>query len=120
MSESPHTLGKRGEDLAAAYLIKAGYRILCRNYRAPEGEIDLIAEQKGTLVFVEVKSRSSDLFGEGYEAVNTAKQKKLRRLALFYLQEHGKSYRQMRFDVLSLLLSRNGELRSLKHFKGAF
>lgn len=114
------SLGKLGEQYAVDYLKKKGYAIRALNYRSTIGEIDIVAEQKGTLVFVEVKSRSSKRFGEGYEAVNAAKREKLRRLALDYLQReqvHGKA---LRFDVVSLLISRQGELIELKHFEHAF
>ena len=120
MSATRIGLGKRGEQLAAEFYIREGYRILEQNFRSPIGEVDLIVEKSGLLVFVEVKSRSSELFGEGYEAVNKAKQARLRRLATLYLRQTRLSYSGIRFDVVSLLITREGELIKLKHFSAAF
>jgi len=113
-------LGRQGEELAAEYLIKLGYQILQRNYRTPRGEIDLLANQGDTLVIVEVKSRRSLLYGEGFESVTKAKQKKLRLLAGIYLSDCQTFYATIRFDVISLLFDHQGGLVHLKHFKEAF
>lgn len=80
-------LGRRGEDAAARWYIDAGYRILDRNWRCRQGEIDLVVEHKATVVFVEVKTRSSGRFGSGFDAVNRSKQLRLRRLASSWLAE---------------------------------
>ncbi|EAX48690.1 protein of unknown function UPF0102 [Thermosinus carboxydivorans Nor1] len=70
-------MGKMGENAAADYLARNGYKILMRNYRCRIGEIDIVAERQGTIVFVEVKTRSSEKFGFPAEAVNYRKQQKL-------------------------------------------
>ncbi|QAR31922.1 YraN family protein [Geovibrio thiophilus] len=93
--------GKSGEDKAAVFLKKNGYSVVKRNYRAKTGEIDIIAEKNGTLVFVEVKTRSSDAFGEGYQSVTHAKQEKIIRTAEFYLMENNPE-KLCRFDVISI------------------
>ena len=74
--------GQYGEDIAAAFLKKKGYLIVERNFRKRFGEIDIIAEDGGTIVFAEVKTRSSDRFGSPFEAVDSRKQKKMSRVAL--------------------------------------
>lgn len=110
-------IGSEGETLAAQYLKKNGYKIIEKNYKTPIGEIDIIAEDKGTVVFVEVKTRSSDYFGCPFEAVGAKKQQKLKSLALFYLKQKGKEL-AARFDVLSIYL-RKGE-KEIHHIKDAF
>ena len=94
--------GTRGEDLATARLKKEGYRIIERNYRCRLGEIDIIATDKEDVVFVEVKGRKSDAFGTPEEAIGPAKQKKISKVALHYLQEKGLGDRNARFDVVTI------------------
>jgi putative endonuclease len=113
-------LGRLGEKVAADYLIKNGYKILSYNYRTSLGEIDLVAEYQKQLIFIEVKARSSLNYGEPYESVTVSKQKKLRMMALLYLQECNPRL-PCRFDVLSLLFDSQGEkLLNLEHLKNAF
>jgi putative endonuclease len=96
--------GRQGEDRAVVFLSSRGYRILERNFRVRFGEIDIIADDHGTLCFVEVKSRSHSRFGWPVEAVDTGKQKKIAKAAAYYLQQKG-LYGSVacRFDVVSLL-----------------
>ncbi|OQX18876.1 MAG: YraN family protein [Desulfobulbaceae bacterium A2] len=111
MSERRLSLGRRGEALAEAHLVHHGYRILARNWRSRLGEIDLVAEQGATLVFVEVKTRSSALRGSAAEAVTSDKQRRLTRLAREYLQHHGQLERAARFDVVAITLADDAEPR---------
>ena len=97
-------MGDAGEDLAAAALKKQGYKILERNYVAPLGEIDLIARQGKTLVFIEVKTRKGDRFGAPQEAVTMVKQHKLRRLADYYLKQKRLGEVAVRFDVVGITM----------------
>jgi putative endonuclease len=120
MSKAKQSLGRLGESLAAENMQKQGYRIVIRNFRTKEGEIDLIVTKGDLLVIVEVKSRSSTLFGEGFEAVTLTKQKRLKRLAAAYLKECSILYRIVRFDVISILIGPSGKLLNLKHFEEAF
>jgi len=120
MSAGRLALGRLGEETAAEYLMQEGMQILHRNYRTPRGEIDLLALINGTLVVVEVKSRRSDLYGEGYEAVTIAKQRKLRQLTSMFLSGSDTYYSSIRFDVISLLFDSGNTLVSLKHFENAF
>ncbi|HZE21021.1 MAG TPA: YraN family protein [Desulfobaccales bacterium] len=110
MKDDRRRLGDQGEDLAAAVLKKQGYKILERNYLTPLGEIDLIARQGKTLVFVEVKTRKSTRFGSPQEGVSLGKQKRLRRLVDYYLKDKRLSAASVRFDVVAVTLA-GGEPR---------
>jgi putative transposase len=107
-SDTRRQLGDHGEDLAAVTLKKNGYKILERNYTTPLGEIDLIARQGKTLVFVEVKTRKSLRFGSPQEAVSLNKQKRLRRLADYYLKQKRLQEIPVRFDVVAVTLAEDG------------
>lgn len=111
-------LGYRGEDLAAAALKKAGYKIIERNYLSPLGEVDLIARHRGTLVFIEVKTRRNTKFGNPAEAVHPAKQAKLRRLADYYLKQKRLGEIPVRFDVVAVTFAREGTIIEIIY--GAF
>jgi len=104
MSKERLSLGKRGEDLAALHLQGSGYRILARNFRGRCGEIDIVAEERGTLVFVEVKARSGTAFGHPLEAVTPHKQQQLARAALEYLARNDQHHRPVRFDVVGVII----------------
>ena len=114
--------GKKGEELAAAYLEEAGYRIIVRNYRCLFGEIDMVAEEGETLVFVEVKSRRSDAYGDPQLAVGPQKQKKMSRISLHYLSEHHLRHRLARFDVVAVkLLPAGNRIELIRNaFESAF
>ena len=94
--------GQEGEQLAVRHLKRLGYRIICRNYRSPLGEIDIIARHRGVLVFVEVKSRRTETFGSPKLAVTSAKQRKLSQVAWHYLQQHNLTEASARFDVVTI------------------
>ncbi len=94
--------GQEGEQLAVLHLQRMGYRIICRNYRSPFGEIDIIARHRGVLVFVEVKFRSTETFGSPKLAVTPAKQRKLSQVAWHYLQQHSLTQASARFDVVTI------------------
>jgi putative endonuclease len=112
-----NSLGKKGEELAVRFLKKEGYRIIDKNYRTPFGEIDIIADDGGVLVFVEVKTRSGDVFGSPFEAVDRRKRDKIRKVALCYLKKIKKEP-AARFDVLSIDCE-CGE-KKIDHIKDAF
>jgi putative endonuclease len=95
-------LGKSGEDAAVAELERRGYAILERRYRTRHGEIDIVAEDSGTLVFVEVKARASAEFGRAAEAVTRRKQLRLVSMASDYLARNHVSDRPCRFDVVAI------------------
>ena len=95
--------GKKGENAAESYLKKQGYRILKKNFRSTIGEIDLIADHKGVLVFIEVKSRADNSFGHPSMGVTPAKQNKIAQTAQSFLVKHNINDRKIRFDVVSVL-----------------
>ena len=108
MKDPRRQLGDAGEDLAAAALKKQGYKILARNWVTPLGEIDLIARQGKTYIFIEVKTRRGERFGAPQEAVHPAKQQKLRRLADYYLKQKRLGEVAMRFDVVAIIIGEDG------------
>lgn len=110
-------LGTKGEELAVKYLKGKGFKIIEKNFRAPFGEIDIIAEDRDTLVFIEVKTRTDDSFGLPFEAVDGRKRERMRRIALFYLKNLGKE-RPARFDVISIEI-KDGSSK-IDHIIGAF
>jgi len=114
-------LGKWGERLVAEDLRRRGYKILETNYRCRLGEIDLIAEGNGFLVFVEVKLRKNDRFGQAKEAVTAAKQQRLRATAELYLAEHLTKL-QPRFDVAEVYAGQgiNTENPRISYVENAF
>jgi len=112
-------LGRAGEDLAARHLEARGYRILERGFRIRDGEIDLVADDGGTVVFVEVKTRSGTACGRPAEAVDGRKQRRLLRAARVWLHRHGATERPCRFDVIEIL-SRPGEAVVANHIPDAF
>lgn len=98
--------GKEGEEVAAQFLLKQGYKILERNFRTSRGEIDIIARDGSTLVFIEVKARTDDLHGAPQAAVGYRKQIKLSHTALAYLSQKGIAC-PCRFDVVSVVGTTN-------------
>lgn len=112
------TTGKEGERIAADFLNKNGYRICETNFRCPIGEIDIIARDKNTLVFIEVKTRKSEELGYPEEAVGIKKQRKMSQLALWYLQQKKVADTDARFDVIAITLLPQGE--EIKLIKNAF
>ena len=102
MSYAPHRLGRAGERLAQAYLVRRGYTVLDRNYRAGRREVDLIVEQGGVLVFVEVKTRSSRRWGGAVHAVGPRKRREVEAVARRYLLEHPHPRAGVRFDVVAV------------------
>jgi putative endonuclease len=109
LSNPAQELGKWGEKLAADFLIKLGYAIIARNVRTPYGEIDLIAQQPDesnldgtTIVFVEVKTRSTQSYGFPEESITASKQEHLISAALHYLQGHPEFDQDWRIDVIAI------------------
>ncbi len=103
-------VGVLGEEHVAKFLISNGWRILDRNWRIKEGEIDLIATREDSLlIFVEVKTRSSATHGDPLEAINPVKAQRIQRLALAWLATHGRLGSEYRIDVAGVLITRSGE-----------
>jgi putative endonuclease len=97
-----HALGKMGEELACGELRRRGYDILARGYRTRFGEIDIVARDRGAIVFVEVKARGGDRFGGAAAAVTVWKQRRIVRMAIDYLARRGWLDEECRFDVVTI------------------
>lgn len=111
-------LGQRGEALAAAFLVARRYVIVARNYRCRLGEIDLVALDGATLVFVEVRSRSGERLGTPFESVDPRKQARVARVARHFVATRGYADRDARFDVVGVRFDR--EPPAVEHVQGAF
>jgi putative endonuclease len=102
------SLGTRGEDAAAAYLVRRGWTVLERNWRCPEGELDIIAHDGRSPIVCEVKTRSSTEYGDPLEAITRQKARRLRRLAARWAAARGVPPASVRIDVLGLVTDRSG------------
>jgi putative endonuclease len=114
------TLGQRGEAAADRYLRRRGYKILARSNRLKPGELDLVALDRKTIVFVEVKTRQSKETGLPEEAVNYPKQRKLTLLAKTFLKRHGLLEYPARFDVIAIVWPADKWFPTIEHIKNAF
>lgn len=113
-------LGRRGENVAARHLRRLGYVIVGRGHRDSIGEIDLVAVDGRTLVFVEVKTRTSHDAGHPADAVDASKQRRLTRLALSYMKRHDLLENPARFDVVAVTWPAKGARPHIEHFQDAF
>ena len=103
--------GDFGEDMAEEYLIRGGCTILARNFSCRAGELDIVADKDGELVFCEVKTRKSDSYGFPAEAVNYRKRERMKKAAAYFALINSLGGRRMRFDVIEVYLN---------HYEGAF
>jgi putative endonuclease len=111
ISQSAARLGEAGENFVASHLIRSGCTILARNWRVREGELDIIAQDiTGTVLIVEVKTRTSVAFGDPLESINPSKLMRVQRLALAWLATHELLGNPYRIDVAGVLISRSGEM----------
>jgi putative endonuclease len=118
MQNKRQQFGKKSENLAVWYLKKNGYKIIEQNYRTPLGEIDIIAQEKKTIVFVEVKSRQSIRYGNPKWAVTPKKQRKVSMVALQYLKSTRQMDARARFDVVAV--TSNHDQPQIEIVKNAF
>lgn len=111
LSENAEILGRAGEKAVAEFLLNKGYQVLDKNWRIKEGEIDLVAiSPENIIVFVEVKTRSNDSYGDPLEAINSQKLRRMQRLALAWLATNQRLGANYRIDVAGVLLGRSGGL----------
>jgi putative endonuclease len=110
-------LGRSGEQAAAEYLESAGLRILDRNWRCADGEIDIVATEGQVLVVCEVKARTGQRYGSPLEAVGRAKRARLRRLAIGWINAYGVRFDQVRIDVVGLVYDGTGGF-TIEHIRG--
>ena len=112
--DNSQEIGKIGEEIAKKYLLENNYKIVAKNFRCKFGEIDIIAYDKEELVFIEVKTRTSNKYGTGINSINRIKQQHLYKTAEYYLYKK-KINKSIRIDAIEINLK--GELVSLKHYK---
>lgn len=118
MESRKQTIGRKGEGIAERYLKKQGFILLERNYRCPLGELDLIALDRKVLVFVEVRTRTSDESGSPLESVDRRKQRRIIKTALYFLSQKRLHDREARFDVIGISLKRGEPV--VEHVRNAF
>lgn len=124
-SLGPKSLGQRGEDFAARYLHRLGYKVVGRSVDLKVGELDIIAvdlrsQNRRTIVFVEVKTRTDHAAGTPAEAVDDHRQRRLTNAALAYLKSHGLLEYPARFDVIALTWPEDAKEPTLEHIQNAF
>ncbi len=113
-------LGVIGEEAAVRLLRRRGYRIRGRNVRCPMGELDVVAEDRETIVFVEVKTRSTVEYGDPFESISPLKQRRLQRLAVYYLATRRLADRPCRFDAVAVTVTPDGRVQRLELLVHAF
>jgi len=111
--------GALGERIACDFLGENGYQILENNYRCPKGEIDIVARQADTLVFVEVRTKKSRRFGTPEESITLAKMEKLRTLAQYYRQEHENLPPDWRIDVVAIEMEKSCRITRIEIIENA-
>ena len=119
MSDHRQSLGKRGEAYAADYLTARRYAILERNWHCPRGELDLVTERDGQVIFVEVRTRQTDRLGTPEESITPAKRAKLIAAAQTYLDMHDQTDRDWRIDVVAIEIGSHGEVTRCTHIENA-
>ncbi len=119
MSLNRLKLGNDGEDLASTFLLSKGYKIITRNYRTKNGEIDIIAVNNEVLVFIEVKTRKSKFLESPFAAVTKRKQQQISRVAQEYLSKNKLFDKDARFDVISISID-NAHPPEIEHLENAF
>ncbi len=119
MTKARGETGRQGEELAVQHLTRQGYRIIARNFRVSCGEVDIIAQDNGVLVFIEVKTRTGSGFGSPAESVTFRKRQQISKTALVYLGQHKLTDSPARFDVVSVSLIQGAEPR-IEVIKNAF
>ena len=120
MLDSRKELGAKGEKLAARFLKRKGYKIIQRNYRCKLGEVDIVAEQDKTLVFVEVRTQQTEKFGPPQYSINSAKRSHISRVALFYIKEKRLVEQSCRFDVIAITFPSGSRKPNIEHIENAF
>ena len=120
MLDSRKEVGAKGEKLAVKFLKRKGYKIVQRNYTCKLGEIDIVARQDGTVIFVEVKTRRTQEFGPPQSAITAAKKKQISRVALWYVKEKKFMDQSCRFDVIGITFSPESRKPRVEHIENAF
>jgi len=116
---SNSSIGQISEDLACKYLIQQNYKIIERNWRFKKAEIDIIAKHSNCLIFIEVKSRSYTAFGQPEEAIDAKKEAMLIDAAQRFMESINYDW-EIRFDIISMILTKSMKIKKIDHFKDAF
>jgi len=120
MQRSKKQIGDKGEDIAFDFLINKGYEVIQRNYRCRFGEIDIIAEHNGIIIFIEVKTRHTASFGMPQEAITHSKIQKISKTAVLYVQEKNLIDQACRFDVIAITYPKYSLEPDILHIENAF
>ena len=114
-------IGKKGEEIATEYLINIGYKVITRNFRCKQGEVDIIAKDKNEIVFIEVKTRTNIKYGKPIEAVDKLKQKHIEKVIKYYLYKNKVTNINIRIDVIEVYLKykQNKYVAKINHIKNA-
>ncbi len=112
-------VGALGEKAAEAFLRNRGYKIRCVNFRTPFGELDIVAAHKDSIIFIEVKTRTTSSLGPPFLSVTRVKQAHIIKNALYYLKRYGRVDSNWRIDVISVKLDHEGVLESIEHIENA-
>lgn len=120
MTKRRINIGKQGETLAEDYLRQQNYKIVEKNFRCKLGEIDIIAKDRHLVVFVEVRTKTSDAYGPAYNTVTYSKRKQVKRVALYYISKHNLVNTQFRFDVIGIILNPQTGHHHIDHIQNAF
>jgi putative endonuclease len=113
-------IGRRGEDIAAKYLLSKGWELVARNWSSRFGELDIVANDGLQLIIVEVRTTTSNQYGLGFQSVQYRKQQQVRKLAQQFIGRQQLEHLPIRFDVISVLLSKDRKFVDLQHLEGAF
>jgi putative endonuclease len=119
MGREKKEIGSLGEKLASEFLKAKGYRIKCVNFRTPFGELDIVTTHKGSIVFIEVRTRTTSSLGPPFLSVTRIKQAHIIKNALFYLKRYGRVDSDWRIDVVSVKLDCNRALENIEHIENA-
>lgn len=114
-----HEIGILGERVAGDFLRNNGYEIVERNYRCPEGEVDIICRHEDMLVFVEVRTKTSYIYGSAQESITRTKMERLRQVAEHYMQDNEQLPVNHRIDVIAIRLAPDGNLSHIEHIENA-
>ncbi|MFB5759748.1 YraN family protein [Paenibacillus medicaginis] len=120
LSDNRRSKGTLGEEMAAQYLTGKGWRIIERNWRCRSGEVDIIAEKEGTLIFIEVRSRTGATHGTAAESVTARKIAQVRHIAEIYLHMRGAADIPVRFDMIAVRLLPDQQAEVMEHIEAAF
>ena len=115
MSTNLQNFGKQGEEITSDFLIKKGYKILCRNWHSRFGEVDIIAQKNNQIIFIEVKTRKTDSMGSGIESVTRKKINKIIRTGISYLNKNNIQYKSYKIEIVVLKLENSSV--NIKHYK---